>query len=114
MLHNLMYGFQVAFQLNNLLFGAIGVLIGTLVGVLPGIGPVGAMALLLPATFKSTAEAGIIMLAGIYYGTMYGGSITSILVNIPGESTTVVTCIDGYQMTRQGRAGPALGISAFG
>ena len=107
-------GFSVALQPINLFYCLAGVLIGTLVGVLPGIGPVGAMALLLPATFKSTAEAGIIMLAGIYYGTQYGGSITSILVNIPGESTTVVTCLDGYQMTKQGRAGPALGISAFG
>ncbi len=109
-----MVGFSVALQPINLWYCFIGVLIGTLVGVLPGIGPVGAMALLLPATFKSTPEAGIIMLAGIYYGTMYGGSTTSILINIPGESTSVVTCLDGYQMARQGRAGPALGIAAFG
>jgi putative tricarboxylic transport membrane protein len=113
-LHYTILGFSVALQPVNLWYCFVGVLIGTLVGVLPGIGPVGAMALLLPATFKSTPEAGIIMLAGIYYGTMYGGSTTSILVNIPGESTSVVTCLDGYQMARQGRAGPALGIAAFG
>jgi len=107
-------GFSVALQPENLLYCFIGVFIGTLVGVLPGIGPVGAMSLLLPATFKATPEAAIIMLAGIYYGAMYGGSTTSILVNIPGEAASVVTCLDGYQMARQGRAGPALGISAFG
>lgn len=112
-LHYATVGFAVALQPSNLWYCFIGVLLGTLVGVLPGIGPVGAMALLLPATFKITPEAGIIMLAGIYYGTMYGGSTTSILVNIPGESSTVVTCLDGYQMARKGRAGPALGIAAF-
>lgn len=111
---NLFYGFHVAFQFENLLFCAIGVLVGTLVGVLPGIGPVGAMALLLPITFKSTPTSSLIMLAGIYYGAQYGGSTTSILVNIPGEASTVITCLDGYQMARQGRAGPALGIAAFG
>ena len=108
------YGFQVVFDLTNLLFCGIGVLVGTLVGVLPGIGPVGAMALLLPATFKSTPTSSLIMLAGVYYGAMYGGSTTSILVNIPGEASSVVTCLDGYQMARQGRAGPALGIAAWG
>ena len=111
---NLLYGFQVVFQFDNLLFCAIGVLVGTLVGVLPGIGPVGAMALLLPATFKSTPVSSLIMLAGIYYGAQYGGSTTSILVNIPGEASTVITCLDGYQMARQGRAGPALSIAAWG
>jgi putative tricarboxylic transport membrane protein len=114
MLENLSYGFHVAFLFENLLFCAIGVLVGTLVGVLPGIGPVGAMALLLPATFKSSPTASLIMLAGIYYGAQYGGSTTSILVNIPGEASSVITCLDGYQMARQGRAGPALGIAAFG
>jgi putative tricarboxylic transport membrane protein len=84
------------------------------VGVLPGIGPVGAMSLLLPSTYKISPLAAVIMLAGIYYGSQYGGSTTSILVNIPGEASSVVTCLDGYQMARQGRAGPALGISAFG
>jgi putative tricarboxylic transport membrane protein len=113
-LHNLVLGFQVALIPMNLLFCFVGVVIGTLVGVLPGIGPVGAMALLLPATFAVPLSSSLIMLAGIYYGAMYGGSTTSILVNIPGEAASVITCIDGYQMARQGRAGPALGISAIG
>jgi putative tricarboxylic transport membrane protein len=104
----------VAFAPGNLLYCFAGVFIGTLVGVLPGIGPVGAMSLLFPITFKATPEAAIIMLAGIYYGAMYGGSTTSILVNIPGEAASVVTCLDGYQMARRGRAGPALGMAAFG
>jgi putative tricarboxylic transport membrane protein len=90
------------------------VLVGTLVGVLPGIGPAGAMALLLPATFSFSSTSTIILLAGIYYGVQYGGSTTSILVNIPGEASSVMTCIDGHQMARQGRAGPALGIAAWG
>jgi putative tricarboxylic transport membrane protein len=113
-LQSLYLGFQVALTPVNLLFCLIGVVLGTLVGVLPGIGPVGAMALLLPATFGVSLNSSLIMLAGIYYGAMYGGSTTSILVNIPGEAASVVTCIDGYQMARQGRAGPALGISAIG
>jgi putative tricarboxylic transport membrane protein len=107
-------GFSVAVTLYNLLFCFIGVLIGTLVGVLPGLGPMAAISLLLPVTFKMPAVTAIIMLAGIFYGAMYGGSTTSILVNIPGESASIVTCLDGYQMARQGRAGRALGISAFG
>ena len=107
-------GFSVALDPGNLLFCFIGVLFGTLVGVLPGLGPVGAISLLLPLTFKLPPVTGIIMLAGVFYGAMYGGSTTSILVNIPGEAASIVTCIDGYQMARQGRAGPALGISAFG
>jgi putative tricarboxylic transport membrane protein len=111
---NILYGFQVAGQPINLLYCFIGVLIGTLVGVLPGIGPAGAISLLLPVTFHIPPVSAIIMLAGIYYGSMYGGSTTSILVNIPGEATSVITCLDGYQMARQGRAGPALGIAAFG
>ncbi len=114
LLNYLQIGFSVALQPMNLLFCFAGVLIGTLVGVLPGIGPVGAMSLLLPVTFNASPEGAIIMLAGIYYGAMYGGSTTSILVNIPGEAASVVTCLDGYEMARQGRAGPALGISAFG
>lgn len=113
-LQNIFLGFQVSLQPVNLLYCFIGVLIGTLIGVLPGIGPVGAMSILLPVTFHAPPVASIIMLAGIYYGAMYGGSTTSILVNIPGEAVSVVTCLDGYQMARQGRAGPALGISAFG
>ena len=113
-LNSLYLGFQVALTPINLLFCFVGVVIGTLVGVLPGIGPVGAMALLLPATYGASLTSSMIMLAGIYYGAMYGGSTTSILVNIPGEAASVITCIDGYQMARQGRAGPALGISAIG
>lgn len=110
----LLLGFSVALQPINLFYCFLGVLIGTLVGVLPGLGPVAAMSLLLPATFHTTPVASIIMLAGIYYGAQYGGSTTSILINIPGEASSVMTCLDGYQMARQGRAGPALGISAFG
>jgi len=104
----------VALQPVNLLYGFIGVFIGTLIGVLPGIGPTGALGILLPTTYYLPPVSALIMLAGIYYGSMYGGSTTSILVNIPGEAASVVTCLDGYQMARQGRAGPALGISAFG
>ena len=111
---SIILGFQASLQPINLLYCFIGVLIGTLIGVLPGIGPAGAMAILLPATFHAPPLSTIIMLAGIYYGAMFGGSTTSILVNIPGEPSSIVTCLDGYQMARQGRAGPALGISAFG
>ncbi len=107
-------GFQVALQPANLLYCFIGVLLGTLIGVLPGIGPVATISILLPITFKITPVSAIIMLAGIYYGAQYGGSTTSILLNIPGEATSVVTTLDGYQMARQGRAGPALGMAAFG
>lgn len=106
-------GITTAFQPQNLLYCFIGVFIGTLIGVLPGIGPTGALAILLPTTFNIPAVSAIIMMTGIYYGAMYGGSTTSILVNIPGEAASVVTCIDGYAMARQGRAGPALGIAAF-
>ena len=113
-LANLGLGFSVALEPINLLSCFIGVLLGTLIGVLPGIGPVATIALLLPLTFKMAPATAIIMLAGIYYGAMYGGSTTSILVNIPGEAASVITCLDGYQMARQGRAGPALGIAAFG
>ena len=110
----LLHGFQVALQPINLLYCFMGVFIGTLVGVLPGLGPAAAIALLLPSTFAASPVSAIILLAGIYYGAMYGGSTTSILVNIPGEAASVVTCLDGHAMARQGRAGPALGISAFG
>ena len=112
--NNLALGFGVALSWQNLLFCFIGVFIGTLIGVLPGIGPVATISLLLPVTFGMEPVTSIIMLAGVYYGAMYGGSTTSILVNIPGEPASVVTCLDGYQMARKGRAGPALGISAFG
>jgi putative tricarboxylic transport membrane protein len=110
----LQIGAATAFQPVNLLYCFIGVLIGTLIGVLPGIGTSGAVAILMPATFTMSPVSAIIMLAGIYYGAMYGGSTTSILVNIPGEAASVVTCFDGYQMARQGKAGRALGISAVG
>lgn len=113
-LNGLIAGFQTVFQISNLFYCFLGVLIGTLIGVLPGIGPSGAMSILLPATFGMTPVSAIVMLAGIYYGSMYGGSTTSILVNIPGEAASVVTCLDGYHMARHGRAGPALGIAAFG
>ena len=111
---NVLNGLGVALQPVNLLFCFVGCVIGTLVGVLPGVGPTAAISLLLPMTFRLNPISGIIMLAGIYYGAMYGGSTTSILVNIPGEAAAVVTCLDGYQMARQGRAGPALGMSAIG
>src|ERR1700682_328351 len=110
---NVAHGFGVALLPINLLYCFIGVFIGTLVGVLPGIGPISAMSLLLPITLSGTPESGIIMMAGIYYGAMYGGSTTSILLNIPGEAASVVTCIDGHEMAKQGRAGPALGIAAI-
>ncbi|MEW6668762.1 MAG: tripartite tricarboxylate transporter permease [Thermodesulfobacteriota bacterium] len=110
----ILYGFGVSLQHLNLLYCFLGVFVGTLVGVLPGIGPSGAMAILLPLTFGLPPATAIIMLAGIYYGVMYGGSTTSILVNIPGEPSSVVTCLDGYQMAKKGRAGPALGTAAFG
>lgn len=111
---NITLGFSVAFQWQNLFFCFVGVLIGTLIGVLPGLGPVGAMAILLPITYGISPVTAIVMLAGIYYGAQYGGSTTSILVGIPGESSSVVTALDGHQMALQGRAGPALGIAAFG
>ena len=113
-INSAMMGFQVAFQPINFMLCLIGVVLGTLVGVLPGLGPVAAMSLLLPVTFNIPPVSAIIVLSGIYYGSMYGGSTTSILVNIPGEATSVITCLDGYQMARQGRAGPALGIAAIG
>ena len=113
-LQSALMGFQVAFQPINFMLCLIGVILGTLVGVLPGLGPVAAMSLLLPVTFNIAPVSAVIVLAGIYYGSMYGGSTTSILVNIPGEAASVITCLDGYQMARQGRAGPALGISAIG
>src|SRR5262245_6302842 len=112
LLTNLGLGFSVALSLQNLLWCFLGVLLGTLVGVLPGIGPVATIAMLLPFTLPPVSA--LIMLAGIYYGAQYGGSTTAILVNLPGESSSVVTALDGYQMARQGRAGPALGMAALG
>src|SRR5467141_4528253 len=112
--HNLGIGFAVALSLQNLFYCFMGCLLGTLIGVLPGIGPVATIAMLLPVTFTLNPTSALIMLAGIYYGAQYGGSTTSILINLPGESSSVVTCLDGYQMARQGRAGVALGIAAIG
>jgi len=111
---NFLNGLTIALQPGNLIYCLIGVLTGTLVGVLPGIGPTAAVALLLPTTYHLSPISAIIMMCGIAYGAMYGGSTTSILVNVPGEAATVVTCLDGYQMAKKGRAGPALGISALG
>jgi TctA family transporter len=113
LLGNLIFGFGIAFSLQNLLYCFVGVLVGTLIGVLPGIGPLATIAMLLPITYGVPPVAALIMLAGIYYGAQYGGSTTAILVNLPGETSSVVTCIDGYQMARQGRAGPALAIAAI-
>src|SRR5213079_3313309 len=114
LLGNPSLGMSVALSFQNLFYALVGCMVGTLIGVLPGIGPVATIAMLLPITFHLPPTASIIMLAGIYYGAMYGGSTTSILVNLPGEAASVVTCLDGYQMARQGRAGPALGIAAWG
>ena len=112
--NNLLLGFGVAIAPFNLLMCLVGVILGTLIGVLPGIGPVATIAMLLPITFNMTPVTALIMLAGIYYGAQYGGSTSAILVNLPGESSSVVTCLDGYQMARKGRAGPALAPAAIG
>ncbi len=114
LLANLALGFSTALSPENILYCFVGVLLGTLVGVLPGIGPTGAIAILLPITFTFEPVTAIIMLAGIYYGAQYGGSTTAILINLPGESSSAVTAIDGYQMARQGRAGAALATAALG
>jgi TctA family transporter len=114
LLQNLMLGFGVALTLQNLMYCFIGVFLGTMIGVLPGIGPLATMAMLLPLTFVLPPVSAIIMLAGIYYGSDYGGSTTSILVNLPGEGSSVVTLLDGHPMAQQGRAGPALAIAAMG
>ena len=111
--NNLILGFGVAVSPINLLYALIGVMLGTLIGVLPGIGPIATIAMLLPITFNLQPVSALIMLAGIYYGAQYGGSTTAILVNLPGESASVVTCLDGYQMARRGRAGPALATAAM-
>lgn len=113
-LSGLAMGFSVMLTPANLYFCFLGSLIGTMVGVLPGLGPLAALALLLPVTFTLSPIAGLAMLAAIFYGAMYGGSTTSILVNIPGEAASVITCLDGHQMARQGRAGAALGMAALG
>ncbi len=111
---NLATGFGVALSMQNLAFALGGVFIGTLIGVLPGLGPVPAIAMLLPSIYTLDPTAALIMLAGVYYGAQYGGSTTAILINLPGESSSVVTAIDGYQMARQGRAGPALAVAGLG
>src|SRR5213596_3934319 len=111
--NNLATGFAVALAPINLLYCFLGSLVGTAIGVLPGLGPPATIALLLPVTYGIPATSAVILLAGIFYGAMYGGSTTSILLNIPGEAASVVTCLDGYQMARKGRAGPALGIAAI-
>src|SRR5512133_3965670 len=112
-LSGLAHGFSVALMPSNLLWCLIGCFLGTIVGILPGLGPAATIAMLLPMTYNMSPASGIIMLTGIYYGAKYGGSTTSILLNMPGESSSVVTCIDGYQMARKGRAGAALGIAAI-
>src|SRR5512147_1837311 len=111
---NLTLGFTVALTPINLLYCFLGVLLGTLIGVLPGIGPVATIAMLLPVTFTLPPVSSLIMLAGIYYGAQYGGSTTAILVNLPGETSSVVTALDGHQMARRGRAGVALATAAIG
>jgi len=113
-LNLLMGGFATAMQPNNLLFALIGSVVGTMVGIMPGIGPVAGTALLLPLTFKLDPTASIIMLCAIYYGAMYGGTLTSVLLNVPGEAASAITCIDGHEMAKRGRAGPALAVAAIG
>jgi len=113
-LSGLMHGLGIALQFDNLLYGAIGCLLGTMIGVLPGIGPLNAIAMLLPISFYLTPVSALIMLAGMYYGAQFGGSTTSILVKMPGEMSSAITCLDGHEMARQGRAGPALAVAALG
>ncbi len=113
-METILHGFAVAFEPTRVLYCFLGVVVGTVVGVLPGLGPAATIALLLPATYRLDPLSAVIMLAGIYYGSQYGGSITAILLRIPGEASSMVTCYDGYEMTRRGRAGPALGIAALG
>src|SRR5512145_1558638 len=110
----LLSGFAAALSLQNIIFALAGCVLGTLIGVLPGLGPAAGTAILIPLTFHLDATGAIIMLAAIYYGAMYGGTITSVLINVPGETTSIVTCFDGYQMAKQGRGGAALSIAALG
>lgn len=114
LLDSLSTGFSVALTPENLAYVFIGCLLGTIIGVLPGLGPTSTIALLLPLTYTLQPASAIILLAGVYYGSMYGGTITSVLLRVPGEAASVVTTFDGYQMARQGRAGQALGIAAIG
>src|SRR5687767_12196966 len=111
---HLMTGLAAAASLQNLSFALIGCILGTLIGVLPGLGPAAGTAILIPLTFKLDPTGGLIMLSAIYYGAMYGGTITSVLINVPGEAASVITCFDGHQMAKQGRGGTALGIAAIG
>src|SRR5215471_16332650 len=113
-LQNLLLGFQHVLAPSVLIYAFLGCVIGTIVGVLPGLGPLAGISILLPLSYGLPTTTAIVLLAGIYYGAMYGGSTTSILMRIPGEAASVITCIDGYEMTRRGRAGPALAIAAIG
>src|SRR6187399_2206501 len=113
-MQHLLAGFASALSVGNLTFALIGCILGTLIGVLPGLGPAAGTAILIPLTFSLDPTGAIIMLSAIYYGAMYGGTITSVLINVPGEAASVITCIDGHQMARQGRAGSALAIAAIG
>jgi putative tricarboxylic transport membrane protein len=113
-IEGLLYGLGVAFTLNNLLAALVGALAGTLIGVLPGLGPTAGIAMILPLSYALDPTSGLIMMAGMYYGAMYGGSTTAILINMPGESASVITCIDGYKLTKKGRAGAVLTIVAIG
>ena len=113
-IQNLLMGFSVALTPMNLLMAFVGSILGTLIGVLPGIGPAAGSAMLIPLTFSMDPTGAIIMLTALFYGTQYGGTITSVLLNVPGEAASVVTCLDGYQMAKQGRAGVALSIAAIG
>ena len=114
MLENLLLGFQTALSVENVVWCFVGVLLGTVIGLLPGLGSTTGVAILLPITFAFEPVTALIMLAGIYYGAQYGGTITSVLISTPGEAASVVTTIDGYQMAKRGRAGAALAISAIG
>jgi putative tricarboxylic transport membrane protein len=113
-LSNLLNGFLIALSPQYLAFAFIGSMLGTLVGVLPGIGPMGSIAMLIPLTASADPTGAIIMLGAIFYGTMYGGTITSVLINVPGEAASAITCLDGYQMAKKGRGGAALSIAAIG
>src|ERR1700754_5103463 len=110
----LLDGFSTALQPENLLFALLGCILGMMLGILPGVGPIAGMSILLPLTFYLDATGSIIMLAAMYYGAMYGGTITTVLLNVPGEGSSAITAIDGYQMAKRGRAGSALGIAAIG
>src|SRR5512133_1106913 len=113
-LQNLLMGFSIALTPQNLTFAFLGSVLGTLIGVLPGVGPVAGVAMLIPLTFQMNPTGAIIMLTALFYGTQYGGTITSVLLNVPGEAASAITCLDGHQMAKKGRAGAALSIAALG